>query len=78
MRNKLKEEMKMIKMFSDYKTMVSEPTKEFKQLYRKEIILLNVIVFAAFIGGNYVITNRKSIKEKIKTKFNKSKKRLSR
>lgn len=68
----------MIKMFSDYKTMVSEPTKEFKQLYRKEIILLNVIVFAAFIGGNYVITNRKSIKEKIKTKFNKSKKRLSR
>lgn len=64
----------MIKMFSDYKTMVSEPKKEFKQLYRKEIILLNVIVFAAFIGGNYVITNRKSIKEKIKTKFNKFKK----
>ena len=74
MRNKLKEEMKMIKMFSDYKTMVSEPKKEFKQLYRNEIILLNVIVFAAFIGGNYVITNRKSIKEKIKTKFNKFKK----
>lgn len=74
MRKKLKEEMKMIKMFSDYKTMVSEPTKEFKQLYRKEIILLNVVVYAAFIGGNYVITNRKSIKEKIKTKFNKSKK----
>jgi len=64
----------MIKMFSDYKTMVSEPTKEFKQLYRKEIILLNVVVYAAFIGGSYVITNRKSIKEKIKTKFNKSKK----
>ena len=64
----------MIKMFSDYKTMVSEPKKEFKQLYRNEIILLNVIVFAAFIGGNYVITNRKSIKEKIKTKFNKFKK----
>ncbi len=64
----------MIKMFSDYKTMVSEPTKEFKQLYRKEIILLKVVVYAAFIGGNYVITNRKSIKEKIKTKFNKSKK----
>jgi hypothetical protein len=73
MRNKLKEEMKMIKMFSDYKTMVSEPKKEFKQLYRKEIILLNVIVFAAFIGGNYVITNRKSIKEKIKSKFNRGK-----
>ena len=51
MRKKLKEEMKMIKMFSDYKTMVVEPTKEFKQLYRKEIILLNVVVYAAFIGG---------------------------
>lgn len=63
----------MKEMFKDYKTMVVEPRKEFKQLYRKEIILLNVVVFAAFIGGNYVITNRKSIKEKIKSKFNRGK-----
>lgn len=32
----------MKEMFQDYKTMVAEPKKEFNELYRKEVILLNV------------------------------------
>ena len=63
----------MKEMFQDYKTMVVEPRKEFNKMYRKEIILLNVAVYAVLIGGSLVLSNRKKIKEIIKSKFNRGK-----
>ncbi len=65
--------MNMKEMFTDYKTMVVEPRKEFNKMYRKEIILLNVAVYAVIIGGGLVLSNRERIKEKIKSKFNNGK-----
>jgi hypothetical protein len=63
----------MKEMFQDYKTMVVEPKKEFNKMYRKEMILLNVAVYAILIGGNLVLSNREKIKERIKSKFNRGK-----
>ena len=63
----------MKEMFRDYKTMVVEPKKDFYKMHGKEIILLNVAVYAALFGGSLVLCNRKTIKEKIKSKFNKGK-----
>ena len=69
-----KEDTDMMKeMFQDYKTMVVEPKKEFNKMYRKEIILLNVAVYAVLIGGSLVLSNQEKIKERIKSKFNKGK-----
>ena len=69
-----KEDIDMMKeMFRDYKTMVVEPRKEFNKMYRKEKILLNVAVYAVLIGGSLVLSNRKKIKERIKSKFNRGK-----
>ena len=69
-----KEDTDMMKeMFQDYKTMVVEPRKEFNKMYRKEKILLNVAVYAVLIGGSLVLSNRKKIKEIIKSKFNRGK-----
>ena len=70
---KEEEEMKMKEMFKDYETMVVEPKKEFDKMYRKEIILLRVAVYAVLIGGSLVLSNREKIKEKIKSKFNRGK-----
>jgi len=64
----------MKEMFSDYKTMVKEPRKEFNKTHRKEIIILNVVVYAVLIGGGYILSNREMIGEKIKSKFNRVKK----
>ena len=63
----------MKKMFQDYKTMVVEPRKEFNKMHRKEIILLNVAVYAVLIGGSLVLSNQEKIKERIKSKFNRGK-----
>ena len=63
----------MKEMFKDYKTMVAEPRKEFDKMYKKEITLLNVAVYAILIGGSIVWVNREKIKETIKSKFNKGK-----
>jgi len=69
-----KEDTDMMKeMFQDYKTMVVEPRKEFNKMYRKEIILLNVAVYAVLIGGSLVLSNQEKIKERIKSKFNRGK-----
>lgn len=68
-----KEETEMKEMFKDYKTMVVEPRKEFNEMHRKEIILLNVAVYAVLIGGSLVVSNREKIKETIKSKFNRGK-----
>jgi hypothetical protein len=59
----------MKEMFTDYKTMVVEPRKEFNKLHGKEVILLNVAIYTVLIGGSIVLCNRKTIKEKIKSKF---------
>lgn len=64
----------MKEMFADYKTMVKEPRKEFNEMYRKEIVILNVVVYAVLIGGSYLLSNREIIGEKIKSKFNRVKK----
>jgi len=66
-------DMRMKEMFQDYKTMVVEPRKEFNKMYRKEIILLNVAVYAVLIGGSLVLSNQEKIKERIKSKFNRGK-----
>jgi len=42
-------------------------------MYRKEIILLNVAVYAVLIGGSLVLSNQEKIKERIKSKFNRGK-----
>jgi hypothetical protein len=63
----------MKEMFQDYKTMVKEPRKEFNKIHRKEIIILNVAVYAVLIGGSYIVSNREMIVEKIKSKFNNGK-----
>ena len=59
----------MKEMFQDYKTMVVEPRREFNKLHGKEVILLNVAIYAALIGGSLVLSNQKKIREKIKSKF---------
>lgn len=64
----------MKEMFQDYKTMVKEPRKEFNKMHGKEIIILNVAVYAVLIGGSYIVSNREMIVEKIKSKFNRIKK----
>jgi hypothetical protein len=63
----------MKEMFQDYKTMVVEPRKEFDELYKKEIILIKVAVYAVLICGSLVVSNREKIKETIKSKFNNGK-----
>ena len=63
----------MKEMFQDYKTMVVEPRKEFNEMHRKEIIILNVAVYAVLIGGSLVLNNREKITETIKSKFNRGK-----
>ncbi len=63
----------MKKMFQDYKTMVVEPKKEFYKMHGKEVIILNVAIYAALIGGSLVLSNQKKIIEKIKSKFNNGK-----
>jgi len=67
--------MKMKEMFKDYKTMVVEPAKEFNEQYRKEIIIFSLVVHVVIVGGTMVWINRKNIKESIKSKFNRGKKK---
>lgn len=65
-----KEDTDMMKeMFQDYKTMVVEPRKEFNKMHRKEIILLNVAVYAVLIGGSLVLSNQKKKKDKRKNQI---------
>lgn len=68
-----KEEIKMKEMFKDYETMVVKPRKEFDEMYKKEIILIKVAVYAVLICGSLVVSNREKIKETIKSKFNRGK-----
>jgi hypothetical protein len=63
----------MKEMFQDYKTMVVEPKKDFYKMHGKEVIILNVAIYAALIGGSLVLCNQKKIREKIKSKFNNGK-----
>ncbi len=63
----------MKKMFKDYETMVVEPRKEFDEMYKKEVILIKVAVYAILIGGSLIVSNREKIKETIKSKFNRGK-----
>jgi len=63
----------MKEMFQDYKTMVVEPNKEFYKMHGREVIILNVAIYAALIGGSLVVSNREKIKETIKSKFNRGK-----
>lgn len=71
-----KEDVDMMKeMFKDYKTMVVEPIKKFDEMYRKEIVILSLAVHAVIVGGTLVWINRENIKETIKSKFNRSKRK---
>lgn len=65
----------MKEMFKDYKTMVVEPIKEFDEMYKKEIVIFCLAVNAVIVGGTLIWINRENIKETIKSKFNRGKRK---